>query len=80
MDSSARGLGVGKALAETFLVIAPALGYKASLFNLVFVNNEASVKIWRRLVFKEVGLIPKAARLSNSTDLVDALMFSYDFE
>ncbi|KAJ1566311.1 hypothetical protein HK405_010307 [Cladochytrium tenue] len=31
-----RGKGVGKAMGKAFLVVAPALGYKASMFNLVF--------------------------------------------
>ncbi|KAJ3141417.1 hypothetical protein HK100_007047 [Physocladia obscura] len=31
-----RGKGVGKILANTFLTVAPLLGYKASVFNLVF--------------------------------------------
>ncbi|KAL0082184.1 hypothetical protein J3Q64DRAFT_1722133 [Phycomyces blakesleeanus] len=75
-----RGLGAGVALGETYLIIAPALGYKASMFNLVFVNNEASIRIWRRLGFQEVGRVPKAARLNNCPgELVDALMFYYDF-
>lgn len=34
-----RGLGVGKALGRSYLKIAPAMGYKASIFNLVFENN-----------------------------------------
>ncbi|KAG0167007.1 hypothetical protein DFQ28_006721 [Apophysomyces sp. BC1034] len=75
-----RGLGAGRAMAETFLTVAPALGYKASVFNLVFANNEASIRIWKRLGFQQVGLIPAAARLKNSPDtLVDALIFHCDF-
>ena len=49
-------------MAETYMVIAPALGYKASVFNLVFENNESSIRIWRRLGFQEAGRIPEAAR------------------
>ncbi|ORY90396.1 hypothetical protein BCR43DRAFT_499242 [Syncephalastrum racemosum] len=75
-----RGLGAGVAMAETFLVTAPALGYKASVFNLVFANNEASLRIWKRLGFQQVGCIPKAGRLANSPDeLVDAHVLHYDF-
>lgn len=57
-----RGYGAGVAMAETFLITAPALGYKASVFNLVFANNEASIRIWERLGFSRVGCIPQAAR------------------
>jgi ribosomal protein S18 acetylase RimI-like enzyme len=45
----ARYMGVGRALGSAFIKIAPALGYRASLFNLVFVSNIASVKLWRSL-------------------------------
>lgn len=49
-------------MAETFLILAPHLGYKASVFNLVFANNEASIRIWDKLGFQRAGIIPKAAR------------------
>ncbi|CAG8652000.1 13513_t:CDS:2, partial [Cetraspora pellucida] len=58
-----RNLGVGKIMAESFLLFAPLLGYKSSVFNLVFENNIASIKLWRSLGFKEIGKIPNAARL-----------------
>ncbi|KAI9493850.1 hypothetical protein BDB00DRAFT_820947 [Zychaea mexicana] len=75
-----RGYGSGVAMAETYMIIGPALGYKASVFNLVFANNEASIRIWRRLGFQEAGRIPEAARLTNSPNqLVDAIIFYYDF-
>ncbi|KAL0072484.1 hypothetical protein AAF712_000247, partial [Marasmius tenuissimus] len=38
-----RGSGYGSLLAKSYLHYAPKLGYKASVFNLVYVNNEASV-------------------------------------
>ena len=50
-------------------------GYKASVFNLVFANNTASIKIWDRLGFSVIGRVPKAARLKNSEELVDALIY-----
>ncbi|KAI7886450.1 acyl-CoA N-acyltransferase [Lichtheimia hyalospora FSU 10163] len=75
-----RGYGAGVAMAETFLITAPGLGYKASVFNLVFANNEASIRIWERLGFSRVGCIPQAARLKNSPDqLVDAYIYHMDF-
>jgi ribosomal protein S18 acetylase RimI-like enzyme len=39
-----RGHGYGTVLAHSFLHYAPALGYQASVFNLVYVNNTASVR------------------------------------
>ncbi|GJJ08461.1 hypothetical protein Clacol_002679 [Clathrus columnatus] len=38
-----RGLGIATALGQSYVVNAPLLGYKASVFNLVYVNNVASV-------------------------------------
>ncbi|RHZ50923.1 GNAT family N-acetyltransferase [Aspergillus thermomutatus] len=73
--TAARGRGVGIVMGETYLEYAPKLGYKYSVFNLVFENNVASVKIWKKLGFEVIGRVPGAARLANSEDLVDALIF-----
>jgi RimJ/RimL family protein N-acetyltransferase len=70
-----RGKGVGQAMGEAYLEFAPQLGYKYSVFNLVFANNPASIRIWEKLGFSEIGRVPKAARLANSEELVDALIF-----
>lgn len=75
-----RGVGAGVVMGEAFKVLVPVIGYKASMFNLVFENNPASIAIWRKLGFEQVGRVPNAGRLKNSPDkLVDALMFYYDF-
>ncbi|CAG7940334.1 unnamed protein product [Penicillium salamii] len=50
-------------------------GYTYSVFNLVFANNPASIRIWEKLGFSVIGRVPKAARLANSEELVDALIF-----
>ncbi|KAJ5316760.1 hypothetical protein PENANT_c016G00572 [Penicillium antarcticum] len=73
--SAARGRGVGYAMGEAYLDIAPRLGYTYSVFNLVFANNPASIRIWDKLGFSVIGRVPKAARLENSEELVDALIF-----
>lgn len=39
-----RGSGFGALLAKSYVHYAPLLGYQASVFNLVYVNNIASVK------------------------------------
>ncbi|KAG1462230.1 hypothetical protein G6F56_005560 [Rhizopus delemar] len=75
-----RGKGAGKRMGEAFKVLVPAIGYKASVFNLVFENNLASIAIWKSLGFEQVGCIPKAGRLRNSPEkLVDALIFYHYF-
>ncbi|KAB5592475.1 L-azetidine-2-carboxylic acid acetyltransferase [Ceratobasidium theobromae] len=58
-----RRLGIGKVLGESYVRNAPRLGYKASVFNLVYANNAGSLAIWDRLGFTRAGLIPKAGRL-----------------
>ncbi|KAJ5081599.1 hypothetical protein NUU61_009863, partial [Penicillium alfredii] len=73
--TAARGKGVGQAMGEAYLEFAPKLGYKYSVFNLVFANNPASIRIWEKLGFSVIGRVPKAARLANSEELVDALIF-----
>ncbi|KAN0081292.1 hypothetical protein V8E55_008916 [Tylopilus felleus] len=40
---SHRNSGYGRVLAQLYLYYAPRLGYEASMFNLVYVNNVASV-------------------------------------
>ncbi|KAI1309993.1 hypothetical protein EDD11_003911 [Mortierella claussenii] len=82
-----RGLGIGSILGKAFLKIVPIVGYKASMFNLVFVSNVASIKLWRRLGFREIGRVPKAGRLrgqgatgGDSEGFVDAIQFYWDFE
>uniref|UniRef100_A0A0W0F105 N-acetyltransferase domain-containing protein n=1 Tax=Moniliophthora roreri TaxID=221103 RepID=A0A0W0F105_MONRR len=61
-----RGAGYGSLLAKSYLHYAPKLGYRASVFNLVYVNNAASVKLWERLGFTKVGRIPHAGRLKTA--------------
>ncbi|KAJ7072650.1 hypothetical protein C8F01DRAFT_1104797 [Mycena amicta] len=78
-----RGRGYGSALAKSYVHYAPKLGYRASVFNLVYANNTASVKLWERLNFTRAGLIPKAGRLrrkdGNGEEYVDAWVFYKSF-
>ncbi|KAL3436236.1 hypothetical protein BDV09DRAFT_184400 [Aspergillus tetrazonus] len=74
----ARNQGVGMVMGKAYLHFAPLLGYKYSVFNLVFENNVASVKIWERLGFSVIGRVPGAARLANSETPVDALIIGKD--
>ncbi|KAG0211774.1 hypothetical protein BGX33_004089 [Mortierella sp. NVP41] len=83
-----RGLGIGGIMGKAFLKVVPVIGYKASMFNLVFESNVASIKLWRRLGFREIGRVPKAGRLRGQGELngeakegyVDAIQFYWDFE
>ncbi|KAL7749711.1 hypothetical protein RI367_004939 [Sorochytrium milnesiophthora] len=82
-SSAHRGLGVGTAMGRAFLILAPLLGYRASVFNLVYRSNAASVQLWRSLGFTEIGVVPLAGRLKSTDqgrdEYVDAIVFYYDF-
>ncbi|KAL9940135.1 hypothetical protein V8E36_000840 [Tilletia maclaganii] len=83
-----RGLSIGHTLGKSYLHYAPQLGYRGSVFNLVYVNNVASVRIWDQLGFTRAGLIPRAGRLKcegergerGEEEYVDAIVFYKSFE
>ncbi|VDC00296.1 unnamed protein product [Peniophora sp. CBMAI 1063] len=58
-----RQFGYGKVLGTSYLHYGPALGFKASVFNLVYTSNVGSLRIWDSLGFQRAGLIPRAGRL-----------------
>lgn len=70
-----RGVGAGSVLGKTYLHIGPRLGYTYSVFNLVFVTNSASCRIWDQLGFEVIGRVPGAAVLKGFDDPVDALIY-----
>ncbi|KAK9452517.1 hypothetical protein V1511DRAFT_519610 [Dipodascopsis uninucleata] len=82
VSSSKRGEGIGSQLGKQYIQWAPKLGYKSSVFNLVFETNIASQRIWEGLGFEKIGRIKKVARLKGYEErgLVDAFMYGYDFE
>ncbi|KAI0359638.1 hypothetical protein OH77DRAFT_1395107 [Trametes cingulata] len=81
---SQRGLGIGTVLARSYLWYGPRLGYEASVFNLVYVNNVASIKLWEALDFTKAGRIPRAGRLrkadGSGEEYVDAWVFYRRFD
>jgi GNAT superfamily N-acetyltransferase len=74
-----RGCGIGAFMGEHFKRLAKDLGYRASLFNLVFASNTPSVKLWRSLGYKQIATIPKVAVLEGEPGYVDAYQFYCDF-
>ncbi|TKA54643.1 hypothetical protein B0A53_03050 [Rhodotorula sp. CCFEE 5036] len=78
-----RGLRVGSTLGRAYLHYGPQLGYRGSVFNLVYTSNEASVRIWDALGFTRAGLIPGAGRLKRKDgqgeEYVDAIVYHKDF-
>ncbi|KAG8932129.1 hypothetical protein FRC01_000243 [Tulasnella sp. 417] len=80
---AARGKGIGHLLGKSFLHFAPKLGYKASIFNLVYSSNLASLGTWYRLGFTRIGVIPKAGRLlqpDGSESYIDANIIYKSFD
>ena len=73
-----RGNGVGQRMGRAFLPLARDLGYLASFFNLVFVSNGVSDRMWQKLGYTMVGVVPKVARLKGMQELVDAKQYYYD--
>jgi GNAT superfamily N-acetyltransferase len=71
--------GVGTLMGQSYLNLAPKLGYEASMFNLVFISNIASVKIWDNLGFQRLGILPGAGKLKGYSDPVDAIIFYLKF-
>merc|ERR1719334_1553293 len=54
-----RGKGVATICGRAYLRMAKDLGYRASVFNLVYDINKPSKRIWERLGFTRIGTVPK---------------------
>jgi L-amino acid N-acyltransferase YncA len=59
---TARGCGIGRAMAEHCLTEARRLGFRAMQFNFVISTNESALRLWQQLGFKIVGTLPGAFR------------------
>ena len=57
--SSARGLGLGRALVEDSLVQAARKGFRGLQFNAVVASNEGAIRLYDKLGFTRVGTIPQ---------------------
>lgn len=57
---AARGLGVGRRLAEDMLRWARDQGYAAVQFNAVVETNTGAVRLWQNLGFEIIGTVPAA--------------------
>lgn len=68
-----RGKGLGGLLGMTMLRYARNLGYRSVLFNLVFSENVTARRLWQKLGFQELGIIPGAV-LKNDGTFQDAII------
>jgi ribosomal protein S18 acetylase RimI-like enzyme len=57
----------------TMLRYARNLGYRSVLFNLVFSENVTARRLWQKLGFQELGIIPGAV-LKNDGTFQDAII------
>jgi len=64
VSPSARGRGIGRAMAEHCLHEARRLGFRAMQFNFVVATNRTALRLWENLGFKIVGKLPGAFRHS----------------
>ena len=60
VSASARGQGIGRAMAEHCLSEARRLGFRAMQFNYVISTNSAAIHLWQDLDFEIVGNLPGA--------------------
>ena len=60
VSASARGKGIGRAMAEHCLSEARGLGFRAMQFNYVISTNTAAIGLWQDLGFEVVGKLPNA--------------------
>jgi len=59
---SARGQGIGRAMADHCLGEARRLGFRAMQFNFVVSTNTPAIHLWQQLGFDIVGTLPEAFR------------------
>ena len=62
---TARGRGVGRALAEYMVQWHRDNGYRGIQFNAVVETNEAAVHLWQSLGFEIVGTVPGRVPLTD---------------
>jgi ribosomal protein S18 acetylase RimI-like enzyme len=71
VSASARGQGIGRAMAEHCLSEARRLGFRAMQFNFVISTNTPAIRLWQELGFEIMGTLPDAFR-HPETGYVDA--------
>jgi L-amino acid N-acyltransferase YncA len=60
VSASARGQGIGRAMADHCLDEARRLGFHAMQFNFVISTNTPAIRLWQELGFNIVGTLPGA--------------------
>ena len=73
VSENARGKGVASRMCEHSQQVAVKLGFRAMQYNLVVSTNEGAIRLWKKLGFQVIGILPKAFK-SKSAGYVDALV------
>ena len=60
VDTGARGLKVGNAIAVHSIQTCAKLGYRGMQFNAVVSTNYSAIHLWKKYGFAQVGVIPDA--------------------
>jgi len=68
-----RNKGLGWLLGAVMLQYATELGYRSVIFNLVFAENQVARRLWRKLGFSELAVLPGAV-LKNDRTYQDAII------
>ena len=67
VERSARGRGVGEALVRDSLKQAKAYGFTVMQFNAVVATNTRALRLYEKVGFTRLGVIPKGFRLPDGT-------------
>jgi DNA-binding MarR family transcriptional regulator/L-amino acid N-acyltransferase YncA len=70
-----RGKGIGSLLIKASLQLAKDLGFRAMQFNMVLSQNTRAVKLYQRLGFNIVGILPEAVQNPDGSDQDGYVMY-----
>lgn len=65
VGEEARGMGIGEKLVVHSLAMAKALGFRVMQFNAVVKTNLGALRLYERLGFVRLGLIPGGFRMND---------------
>ncbi len=71
----ARRQGIGEAMCQHSLSVAPDLGFRGMQLGYVVSSNTASVNLWKKMGFIEVGRVPNAFQHQSLGDVDVLIMY-----
>ena len=70
-----RRQGVGESMCKHSLSVAPGLGFRGMQLTYVVSTNTASVNLWKKMGFKQVGQVPNAFQHAEFGDVDVLIMY-----